>query len=429
MGAGVPRREPDSSRVRSLNNRLMEQESAAPLAKPPLDTRTTPLGTSPPETSRRREAQTAGLKRPRQTSIKAWTGLGPIHSLRGGLLLVAVMAVAPLTAFASGMALLRAADAHHLPTMAAWITVSALPLLIGVGAVVVVGVAAEAMVMRWLSYLERLSRAYAHGRYSLRPRRLQQAPLEFRALGEAVEDMAAAVEHRDQALRDALDEQTVLLREVHHRVKNNLQIVASLLSLQASRADDPAVREALQDTLVRIDAMSLSQRFMKQHEDEDRVAAVELFEALIVQVRARLGSAARTLSIVADIEPFILSLDAGSRLVLAAAEAMICAFRAAAPHTLHGRLTVRRQEDGVSLTLTVQDQPDAFADAADRVSRNLINGYVRQLRGRLQADPGSGSLSLFAPMSLQDAGPEASNATQSPKFFRILDRTHSGVAS
>jgi hypothetical protein len=371
-------------------------------------------------------------------SIKAWTGLGPIRSIRGGLFLMTIVAVTPLVLFASGMALLRAGDANQLPTVAAWITVAAVPVLIGVAAVVIVGIASEAMVMEWLFYLERLSRAYARGRYSLRPKRLKQAPLEFRSLGEAVEDMASAVEHRDQALRDALEEQTVLLREVHHRVKNNLQIVGSLLSLQAARSKDPATKEALQDAMVRIDAMSLSQRFMQQQEEEDSVSSLELFEAFAGQIRARLGGGRHGLVLSSDIEPRILPLETGSRLVLIGAEAIICAFRASQTNPLLCHLTVGFGSETVDLKLTVVGEPDAFSCGPDQISRDLIDGYVRQVRGRLHTPSGGAELSVSAPCPAprpehlavdQEGTPTRGDPTQAPKFFRLLDRTHSDLAS
>jgi HAMP domain-containing protein len=359
---------------------------------------------------------------------KAWSGVGPLRSLRAALLIMTTLAIAPMMLFASSMAILRAHDTQRLPNAAAWLTVSALPLMVGIAAILVVSLSWEALVLNWLVYLERLSRAYARGRYSLRPRRLQQAPAEFQALGQAVEEMASAVEHRDQALRDALDEQTVLLREVHHRVKNNLQIVGSLLSLQAQRSADPAARAALLDALVRVDAIALGQRFMQAQEEEEQVSSAELFETFVRQSRARLGAGRRALDIVAQIEPGLIPLETGSRLVMLAAEALLQACHAD-PGPLAFNLQLRFEEEAVVLAWS----PSAEAAADSGVTQDLIQGYVRQLRARLEPGPQPGSLQVRAalprpaPAAANDAAPVTSG--QGPKFFRILDRTERGVAS
>lgn len=363
-----------------------------------------------------------------------WSGFGPIRSLRAALLLMMTLAVAPIMLFASGMAVMRAQETQPLPNAAAWLAVSALPLLIGSGSILVVALVWEAMVMRWLVYLERLSRAYARGRYSVRPRRLQEAPVEFRGLGRAVEEMASAVEHRDQALRDALDEQTVLLREVHHRVKNNLQIVGSLLSLQVSRATEPAARDALLDALVRLDAIALGQRFMREQEDEEQVHAIDLFDAFTHQVHGRLGGD-RGLDIVCDIEPCMMPLETGSRLVILTAETLLHALHTSSgPVAFH--IGLRFEDDGVILTVSPPLDLEAASPDA-RVCRDLIQGYVRQLRGRLETTADGSSLVLRAPLRgpVQEPLPAPANdhaprtPRQGPKFFRILERTERGFAS
>jgi two-component sensor histidine kinase len=364
----------------------------------------------------------------RSPHSKAWSGVGPLRSLRATLLIMTTLAIAPMVLFASSMAVLRASETQRIAGAAAWLTVSALPLVVGAAAILVVSLSWEALVMNWLTYLERLSLAYARGRYSVRPHRLQQAPAEFQALGQAVEAMASAVEHRDQALREALDEQTVLLREVHHRVKNNLQIVSSLLSLQAQRSEDPAAREALLDALVRIDAIALGQRFMQAQEDEENVPSIELFEAFVRQSLARLSVGRRALEIVADVEPGLIPQETGARLVLLAAEALLHACHAI-PDPLTFRLEVRFEEE--SVVLAWSPAPDETFDG--RVSHDLIQGYVRQLRAQLEpaSRPGAIQARTALPPRERPAANDAAPVTssQGPKFFHISDRTERGVAS
>ncbi len=98
---------------------------------------------------------------------------------------------------------------------------------------------------------------------------LDGAPTEFRLLGEGMSEMAAAIQERDRNLREAIAQKTMLVREVHHRVKNNLQIVMSLLSLQAGRVRDPAATEALRQARARINALALVHRILYEIEDQN----------------------------------------------------------------------------------------------------------------------------------------------------------------
>ena len=89
------------------------------------------------------------------------------------------------------------------------------------------------------------------------------------------------------ALHAAIDAKTALTSEVHHRVKNNLQIVSSLLNLQAGRITDPAAREALTQTRARIGALAQIHRLLyeKAH-DSEMVDLSHLLNDLCTQLRS-----------------------------------------------------------------------------------------------------------------------------------------------
>jgi hypothetical protein len=122
---------------------------------------------------------------------------------------------------------------------------------------------------------------------------------------------------------------------------------------------------------------------------------------------------------------------------LVAAEAVLCAFRACPVEILRCRLSVHFTDDSVSMTLAAQSNPDAFEGVADSISRDLIGGYVRQLRGVLLAPTGAGVLTVTAPCApLQRPAdgcpapsPSEPPATSERKFFRAPHRTHSRLAS
>ena len=319
-------------------------------------------------------------------------------SLRARLLIATGLALAPVVVFASAMALHQAQITQGFAGTAAWATAAALPILLGIAACLAVAIASETLVLRWLLYFERMARAYARGRYSVRPRNIGRAPAEFRTLGSAVQDMAVAVEERDLALRKALESQTMLLREVHHRVKNNLQIVGSLLSLQGNRADDPKVKDALMDALVRIDAMSLAQRFMQEDEEAGAISSGELFQAWASQIRARLGGCGRGLRLRLDVQERQLSLDLAAPMALIATEALMQAYRRPCPKPLACRLKVAMHEhEDVVLSICVEEDAHAF-EAAGGIGLTLIEGYVRQIRGRLDLPEDAGRLTVHAPI-------------------------------
>ncbi len=135
-----------------------------------------------------------------------------------------------------------------------------LPVLMWALALVTVWIAADYLVLRWLAYLGRIARLYGHGRYDVVPVRASDAPSEIRDLADAFQQMAARISERDGELIDELDQKQMLIREVHHRVKNNLQIITSLLNLQLGSVRDENAIRALKEAQSRINALALIHR-------------------------------------------------------------------------------------------------------------------------------------------------------------------------
>ena len=126
-----------------------------------------------------------------------------------------------------------------------------------------------------------------------------------------------------------------------------------------------------------------------------------------------------------------MPLETGSRLVLLAAETLLHAGHASSG-TLVFRITVRFEESSVVMQLS--PAPDQLCNSPGAGGcRDLIQGYMRQLRARAEPAPDGSGFRLRAPMpasqptAANDTAPAASS--QGPKFFRILDRTERDVAS
>jgi hypothetical protein len=161
-----------------------------------------------------------------------------------------------------------------------------LPLLafmLGLGAVLIT---AERGVIRWIIYLQRVAAIYAKGRFTIRPLQAERAPPEIRELAATLDAMAGAIVTRDASLMDSLAEKDALMREIHHRVKNNLQIITSLLNMQQRALADPAAKAAMNDTRQRITALAQIYRALYQGPDLKRVDLRPFLEELTAQLLA-----------------------------------------------------------------------------------------------------------------------------------------------
>jgi two-component sensor histidine kinase len=264
-----------------------------------------------------------------------------------------------------------------------------LPLLLWVLAVIAVLVVAERVVIRWLEYLGRVASIYAKGRFSVRPVQARNAPFEIRNLAITLDQMADAIEARDASLRDSLEHKDALMREIHHRVKNNLQVISSLLNMQQRSLTDPAARAAMGDTRQRIAALALIYRALYQSPDLRRVDVRQFLEELISQLVAndvnRGGAVVRT---ELEADTLVIDPDKLAPLALWAVEAISNAQK----HALGvrgGVLRVRFIVERDECRLEVEDDgagddavsAEAALAAGAGVGRTLMTAFARQLRG------------------------------------------------
>ncbi len=257
-----------------------------------------------------------------------------------------------------------------------------MPILMIALAWAAIWVATERQVTRWIDYLRRISLAYRSGHYSIRPS-LENAPAEFRALGDALADMAAAVQDRDQKLRDAVEQKTLLVREIHHRVKNNLQIVVSLLNLQARELKDSAAQEALKQARMRINALALVHRILHDIEEQTLVNLKPLLEDLTTQTNEGLGGERRDIAVSTDIAPRHVSGDVAVPLALFTVEALTNIFKHAYPGGGGSiRVSLAPAADG-KLELTIEDDGVGFEPerADNSMGSRLIKTFAQQLGG------------------------------------------------
>ncbi len=271
--------------------------------------------------------------------------------------------------------------------------------------------ATDRLVLRWIEYLRRVATAYGRGHYAIRPVVLEEAPSEFRILGETFSGMAAAVQDRDRRLREALAQKSLLIKETHHRVKNNLQIVMSLLSLQAGQLRDPAAQNALRQAQVRVNALALVHRILHEIENLETVDLKRLLQDLVKQIHEGFGANRRDLRLELDIAARQVPSEIAVPLTLFTVEVLTNAFKHAYPTRSSGGVIgiSLLPAEGGQLRLAIQDDGMGMEQRAEQggVGSRLIQAFAQQIGGTVTtgAPKGGGTVvaMLFAdPLFEQD---------------------------
>jgi two-component sensor histidine kinase len=212
---------------------------------------------------------------------------------------------------------------------------------------------------------------------------------EVRALARGLDEMTAAIISRDRALSENLIQRDGLLREIHHRVKNNLQVISSLLNLQQRSLADPAARAAMSDTRQRIAALALIYRALYEGADLRKVNLADFLEELIGQLILTDTGQSPGIRTELAIDALTIDPDHLAPLALFAVEAITNAKK----HGLTeggGRLVVNFsvRGDEAELAITDSGRPgSATVVVGEGVGRTLMSAFARQLGGAVSFCP------------------------------------------
>ncbi len=268
-----------------------------------------------------------------------------------------------------------------------------LPVLMIILASLAIWSATDRFALRWIVLLQRMAAAYRGGHYSIRPAALKQAPREFRALGDALSNMAQAVQERDKRLRDALEQKALLIKEIHHRVKNNLQIVMSLLSLQSSRLKDAVARDALDQARTRVNALALVHRMIYELDRDGMVDLRPLLSEIVEQLHQGLGGDRRRLKLRLDVPSYNTEADTAIPLTLFTIEALTNAYKHGFPdaskagtisislkRSAPARLRLVVEDDGRGVELDLEPKEQSTGSRLMAALANQVGGVVSTRR-------------------------------------------------
>jgi two-component sensor histidine kinase len=208
----------------------------------------------------------------------------------------------------------------------------------------------------------------------------------------------------EEGIKASLKEKEVLLKEIHHRVKNNLQVVSSLLSLQSQTVDSPAALEVLQESQNRIRSMALIHERLYRSENLAQVDFAvyirDLATFLVRSYRAHLGP----IDLNIEAEGVLLGIDTAIPCGLITNELISNALKHAFPNGNRGEIRVKIGADGDrQFTMIVGDNgvgfpPDVDFRNTESLGMQLVNTLVDQLEGtvELRSDGGTEFTIRFA---------------------------------
>lgn len=245
------------------------------------------------------------------------------------------------------------------------------------GAVVLLGIMDQANIAGILDALSSIAGVFAL---------ILRNAFLYENLEDAVAERTAWLEDERAKLEKALDERQVLLREIHHRVKNNLQIVDSLLHLQCELAEDAAAAEALLIARSRIGAMSMVHQELYA---ADELSSVELSDYVPKLVKMALEAAAPAMEARFEIARAKASLGAAIPLGLIINELTVETAVKRAVEGVPARLFVgfKNLEGTYELRMAIEGAGDEGA-AASGLGRALVEALAGQLGARFAWEPG-----------------------------------------
>ena len=243
------------------------------------------------------------------------------------------------------------------------------------------------LVLRWLESLSALAAQFAQGKFTGNLASYNTAPREIALLSTNLHTMANAIKARDDDLQVALTAKTALTHDIHHRVKNNLQIVSSLLSLQAAAITDPGAREALSQTRARIGALAQIHRLLyeESHDsDHGNVNIASLLTALCVLMRS-LHRDQSHIHLSCNAAWQTVPINNAVPLTLFAVEAITNGYRHAFAAGTSGTICLHFDRTDDQATLMITDDGTGFDvdQPTTSTGQQLMTAFAQQLDGDL----------------------------------------------
>lgn len=205
------------------------------------------------------------------------------------------------------------------------------------------------------------------------------------------------IKRAEEECRRALAEKELLLKEIHHRVKNNLQVIVSLLSIQSDSITDPRGREVFNESQNRIHSMALVHELLYQSKDLARIDFGAYLEAIADDLLTAYGTRVPSVSLEISVEDVRLGIDPAIACGLIVNELISNCLKHAFPGGRKGRVRVSLHPfAGAKYRLSVSDDGIGFPSGKDyrelpTLGLQLVHSLTQQLRGSIDIRNGRGT--------------------------------------
>jgi PAS domain S-box-containing protein len=229
-----------------------------------------------------------------------------------------------------------------------------------------------------------------------RKRAEEEIQLLNATLEQRVRDRTQELERATETIRASLDEKVVLLREVHHRVKNNLQIIISLTNLQMRQIEDKQLKQVMVETQHRVQAMSFVHEKLYQSENLSHIDLSDYIRYLVTHLFSFYSVNSQQVSLNLDIKKIMLDINTAIPVGLIINELVSNTLKYAFPEGRKGEIFIAIDREDHTLTFLFKD--NGVGIPADLDWRNtkslglrLVISLVEQLSGTIELDRSSGT--------------------------------------
>jgi PAS domain S-box-containing protein len=203
-------------------------------------------------------------------------------------------------------------------------------------------------------------------------------------------------QHDEEAIRASLDEKVILLREIHHRVKNNLQIIISLTNLQMRQTDDPGVKRIMAETQNRVRAMSLVHEKLYRSESLSQIDFADYTRFLATQLFSFYSIDTSRVKLDLTMNRIMVDINTAVPLGLIMNELVSNALKHAFPEGRSGTVTISGWIEDDRITLSVRDTGVGIPPGFDwrnteSLGLRLITSLVDQVNGTVELESDGGT--------------------------------------